>query len=61
MRYLADLEERLERRSARGGRLRVMLSNGGVATARDAADAADPDARVRAGRRRAGRRARSRA
>src|SRR5262249_20770743 len=37
VRYLADLEERLSGLGA-GGRLRVMLSNGGVATARDAAE-----------------------
>ena len=37
VRYLEDLEERLTGLGA-GGRLRVMLSNGGVATARDAAD-----------------------
>jgi N-methylhydantoinase A len=36
VRYLADLEERLEGLGA-GNRLRVMLSNGGVATAEDAA------------------------
>jgi N-methylhydantoinase A len=36
VRYLADLEERLAGLGA-GGRLRVMLSNGGVATAQDAA------------------------
>jgi N-methylhydantoinase A len=36
VRYLADLEQRLAGLGA-GGRLRVMLSNGGVATARDAA------------------------
>ena len=34
--------------SARGGRLRVMLSNGGVATAQRRRRPADPDARVRA-------------
>ncbi|MDA0168535.1 hydantoinase/oxoprolinase family protein [Solirubrobacter taibaiensis] len=37
VRYLEDLEERLTGLGA-GGRLRVMLSNGGVATAKDAAD-----------------------
>ena len=37
VRYLADLEERLDGLGA-GGRLRVMLSNGGVATAEDAAE-----------------------
>jgi N-methylhydantoinase A len=37
VRYLADLEDRLARLGA-GGRLRVMLSNGGVALARDAAE-----------------------
>ncbi len=37
VRYLEDLEQRLTGLGA-GGRLRVMLSNGGVATARDAAD-----------------------
>ena len=52
MRYLADLEERLSSLGAHD-RLRVMLSNGGVATAQDAADATDPDARVRPRRRRA--------
>jgi N-methylhydantoinase A len=37
VRYLADLETRLAALGA-GGRLRVMLSNGGVATAQEAAD-----------------------
>ena len=37
MRYLADLEDRLSALGARD-RLRVMLSNGGVAMARDAAE-----------------------
>src|SRR3954454_2711348 len=37
VRYLADLEARLGELGA-GGRLRVMLSNGGVATAEDAAE-----------------------